>query len=33
LADDELRLAKLIDSQQDTPPKVEDFTLVEVRFG
>jgi hypothetical protein len=33
LADDELRLAKLVDSQQDTPPKVEDFTLVEVRFG
>ncbi len=33
LAEDELKLAKLVDSQQDTPPKVEDFTLVEARFG
>ncbi len=31
LADTELRLAKLIDSQQDTPPRVEDFTLIEAR--
>ena len=31
LAEDELRLAKLVDSQQDTPPRVEDFTLIEVR--
>ena len=33
LADDELRLARLVDSQQDTPPKVEDFTLIEARLG
>lgn len=33
LADTELRLAKLIDSQQDTPPKVEDFTLIEARLA
>ena len=33
LAEDELRLAKLVDSQQDTPPKVEDFTLLEARLG
>lgn len=32
LADAELKLAKLIDSQQDTPPKVEDFTLIEARL-
>jgi hypothetical protein len=32
LAEDELKLAKLVDSQQDTPPKVEDFTLVEARL-
>lgn len=31
LANTELRLAKLIDSQQDTPPRVEDFTLIEAR--
>ena len=31
LADTELRLAKLIDSQQDTPPRIEDFTLIEAR--
>ncbi len=28
LADAELSLAKLIDSHQDTPPRVEDFTLI-----
>ncbi len=33
LADDELKLAKLVDSQQDTPGKVEDFTLIEARLG
>jgi hypothetical protein len=33
LADDELRLARLVDSQQDTPSKVEDFSLVKVRFA
>ena len=32
LADTELKLAKLVDSQQDTPPKVEDFTLIEARL-
>jgi hypothetical protein len=32
LADTELKLAKLIDSQQDTPPRVEDFTLIEARL-
>jgi hypothetical protein len=32
LAGTELKLAKLIDSQQDTPPKVEDFTLIEARL-
>jgi len=32
VADTELRLAKLIDSQQDTPPRVEDFTLIEARL-
>lgn len=31
LADEELRLAKLVDSQQDTPRRVEDFTLIEAR--
>lgn len=31
LAQEELKLAKLIDSQQDTPPRVEDFTLIDVR--
>lgn len=31
LADTELQLAKLIDSQQDTPPRVEDFSLIEAR--
>ncbi len=33
LAEEELRLARLVDSQQDTPPKVEDFTLIKVRVG
>ena len=33
LADTELKLAKLIDSQQDTPPRVEDFTLIEARLA
>lgn len=33
LAEAELKLAKLADSQQDTPPKVEDFTLIEARLG
>ncbi|NJO36283.1 MAG: hypothetical protein HC871_00140 [Rhizobiales bacterium] len=32
LADTELKLAKLIDSKQDTPPRVEDFTLIEARL-
>ena len=32
LADTELKLAKLVDSQQDTPPRVEDFTLIEARL-
>lgn len=30
-AEQELKLAKLIDSQQDTPPRVEDFTLIAAR--
>ena len=33
LAEDELRLARLVDSQQSTPGRVEDFTLIEVRLG
>jgi hypothetical protein len=33
LTEDELRLAKLVDSQQDTPGKVEDFTLIEARLA
>ena len=33
LADDELRLARLVDSQQSTPAKVEDFTLIEARLA
>jgi len=33
LAEDELKLARLVDSQQDSPPKVEDFTLIEARLG
>jgi hypothetical protein len=33
LAEDELRLARLVDSQQSTPARVEDFTLIEARLG
>ncbi len=33
LAEAELRLARLIDSQQDTPPRVEDFSLIEARLS
>jgi hypothetical protein len=33
LAEAELKLAKLVDSQQDTPPRVEDYTLIEARLG
>ena len=32
LAEAELKLAKLIDSQQDTPPRVEDFSLIRARL-
>ncbi|MEO3432156.1 hypothetical protein [Inquilinus sp. CAU 1745] len=32
-AEAELRRARLIDSQQDSPPRFEDFTLIDVRFG
>jgi hypothetical protein len=32
-ADLELRQARLIDSQQSTPRRFEDFTLIEARFG
>jgi len=32
LADTELKLAKLIDSQQDTPQRIEDFRLIEARL-
>jgi len=32
LADSELKLARLVDSQQDTPARVEDFTLIRARF-
>ena len=31
LAEAELRRARLIDAQQDTPPRFEDFTLIEAR--
>lgn len=31
LAEDELRRARLIDSQQDVPPRFEDFSLIEAR--
>ncbi len=31
IAEDEYRRAKLIDSQQDTPMRIDDFTLVQVR--
>jgi hypothetical protein len=33
LAEAELRVAKLVDSQQDTPPRVEDFTLIRARLA
>jgi hypothetical protein len=33
LADAELKVAKLVDSQQDTPPRVEDFTLIQARLA
>jgi len=33
LAEAELKVAKLVDSQQDTPPRVEDFSLIEARFA
>jgi hypothetical protein len=33
LAEAELKLARLVDSQQDSPPKVEDFTLIRARLG
>jgi hypothetical protein len=33
LAEAELKVAKLVDSQQDTPPRVEDFTLIKARFA
>jgi hypothetical protein len=33
LAEAELKLAKLVDSQQDSPPRVEDFTLIEARLA
>lgn len=32
LAATELRLARLLDSQQSTPRRVEDFTLIEARY-
>jgi hypothetical protein len=31
LAEAELKVAKLVDSQQDAPPTVEDFTLIKAR--
>ena len=31
-AQQELKLARLVDSQQDTPSRVEDFTLIRARF-
>lgn len=31
LAEIEFRRAKMIDAQQDTPPSIEDFTLIEAR--
>ena len=33
LAELELRRARLLDSQQTTPHRIEDFTLVEVRYS
>jgi hypothetical protein len=32
LAELELRRARLADSQQATPPRIEDFTLIEARY-
>jgi hypothetical protein len=32
-ADLELRQARLVDSQQSTPRRVEDFTLIQARLG
>lgn len=31
LAEEELKLARLVDSQQDTPPRLEHFSLIEAR--
>lgn len=33
LAQDELGAARLADSQQDTPPRIEDFSLIRARFS
>ena len=33
LAEAELKIARLVDSQQDTPPRVEDFTLLKARLA
>lgn len=33
LAEAELRIARLLDSQQSTPRRIEDFTLVQARFA
>ena len=33
LADAELKVARLVDSQQDTPPRVEDFSLIRARLA
>jgi len=33
LADAELKVAKLVDSQQDTPPRFEDFSLIKARLA
>ena len=33
IAEEELKLAKLIDSQQDTPPRLEHFSLIEARWA
>lgn len=32
-AEGELSIAKLVDSQQDTPPRFEDFTLIKARLA
>ena len=31
LAEEEIRRARLVDAQQDVPPRFEDFSLIEVR--